>query len=242
MPSLPLLKNARWGIIDLPMADYLPYGFSDHLPHYHGDAVRQLLASAAILMLVGAPFYASFLGVELPFLITGALALVAVAALVNPHKKSIFLVAAVASGVGLVVFETWALYGYYDSNWAQFILREVIAVVFLAGFYFSMKTVRAFVLHKVGKHDEAGEFEEAPVPGTPEIKTANANPNPRANSWSDEFVPWFLKNGGNHGNTDHGGSIGAGRAEAAEDTGPRMSPGRSREETKPKYHPYEDTM
>src|SRR3989338_782571 len=199
MTSFPLLKNARMGINNLPMAAYLPYGFSDHLPHYHGDAVRQLLASAAILMLVGAPFYASFLGVELPFLITGALALVAVAALVNPHKKSIFLVAAVASGVGLVVFETWALYGYYDSNWVQFILREVIAVVFLAGFYFSMKTVRAFVLHKVGKHDEAGEFEEPTTDSTPRIAPTN--------SWRDEFTPWFLKNGGNHNH--QGGNSGA---------------------------------
>src|SRR3989344_7371248 len=215
------------------MADYLPYGFSDHLPHYHGDAVRQLLASAAILMLVGAPFYASFLGVELPFLITGALALVAVAALVNPHKKSIFLVAAVASGVGLVIFETWALYGYYDSNWVQFILREVIAVVFLSGFYFSMKTVRAFILHKIGKHDEAGEFEEKQVP---QMRV-------RSGAWHEEFVPWFMRNGRNHGGatSEERQKEKEGGAEA-EETGPRMSPGRSREEIKPKYHPYEDTM
>ena len=32
-------------------------------------------------------------------------------------------------------------------------------VLFLVAFYFSTKTVRAFVMHQVGKEDEPGEFE-----------------------------------------------------------------------------------
>lgn len=142
------------------MADYQPYGFVDNIPHYHGDSVRQLFASAAALMLLGAPFYSDFLRAELPFEIAGALVLVAIAALINPHNKSVFAASAVVSGVGLIVFEAWALYAYRDSTWAQFILREVISILFLAGFYFSMKTIRAFMLHSIGKHDEAGEFEK----------------------------------------------------------------------------------
>ena len=85
---------------------------------------------------------------------------VALAALANPHNRTIFMAGAVAAGVGLVIFETWALFSYHESTWMQFILREVVALAFLAGFYFSMKTVRAFVMHKVGKRDEAGEFDE----------------------------------------------------------------------------------
>lgn len=129
------------------------------IPHYYGDVVRQLFIVAAALMLITAPFYASTLKVELPFEIAGALVLIALAALANPHSKLIMMGNAVVAGVGLVIFQTWALYTYSEASWMQFILREVLAVLFLAAFYFSMKTLRAFLLGKVGKHWEAGEFD-----------------------------------------------------------------------------------
>ena len=205
--------------------DYVPHQPIAHVAHYYGDAVRQLFVSAAALMLIGAPFYADSMRSELPFEIVGALVLVALAALVNPHNKSVFMVGAVASGVGLVIYETWALYTYFESTWLQFILREIIAIVFLAGFYFSMKTVRAFVLHTVGKHDEVGEFDE---PAPQQRRAAQR-------TWRDEFTPWFLQNAGNSKRN-------SAKEKAEPETGPRMSPGRSPEEIKPKYHPYEDTM
>ena len=201
--------------------DYEPLPYTEHIPHYYGDAVRQLLIAAAAFILIGAPFYADTLRTELPFEITGAVILVALAALANPHNKLIFLAGAIASGVGLVVYETWALYTYSDSTWLQFILRQAIAIVFLAGFYFNMKTVRAFVLHRVGKHDEVGEFEEEPAPAK----------KPDARTWRDEFIPWFLRNAGDNKRNNN--------KKVETETGPRMSPGRSPEEIKPKYHPYE---
>ena len=141
--------------------EFSPLEFhAEPVPHYHGDIVRQLFISTAALLLIGAPFYADSLRTELPFEIAGAILLVALAALANPHNRTIFMAGAVAAGVGLVIFETWALFSYHESTWMQFILREVVALAFLAGFYFSMKTVRAFVMHKVGKRDEAGEFDE----------------------------------------------------------------------------------
>lgn len=168
-------------------------------------------------MLVGAPFYASELFFELPFIILGALILVAIAALANPHNASIFNISSVVSGAGATIYQIWALYAFSDSTWVQFILREVIAIVFLGAYYFSLKTLRAFILHQVGKHEEVGEFEE-PAPT-------------RGSSWAGEFMPWFLQN--NHKN---------GAAPNADDEGPRLSPGRKPEEIKPKSHPYEETM
>lgn len=141
------------------MSDHVPDTYEDLIPHYHGDVIRQLFIAAVVLMLVGAPFYAGALQVQLPFLIVGALMFAGIAALANPHKKWIFVASAVAAGTGFVVYELWALQQYAESSWIQFILREVIAIVFLIAFYFSMKTVRAFVLGRVGKHDEAGEFD-----------------------------------------------------------------------------------
>lgn len=201
------------------MSDYLPHVHEGGVYHYYGDQMRQLFLSAAALILIGAPFYADSLLVELPFEIAGALLLVALAALANPHNRSIFTAGAVIAGVGAVIYETWALYMYFDSTWVQFLLREIIAIIFLVAFYFNLKTVRAFLLHQVGKHDTAGEFDESVSAGA------------RTAAWGGDFVPWFLKN--NHEKEE--------KSDESE-TGPRMSPGRKPEEIKPKYHPYEDTM
>ena len=201
------------------MADYQPYDVVDSISHYHGDAVRQLFASAAALMLIGAPFYSDFLRAELPFEIAGALVLVALAALMNPHNKSIFTAAAIVSGIGFTVFEMWTLYSYRDSTWAQFVLRELISIIFLAGFYFSMKTLRAFLLHKIGKHDEAGEFED----------TSSRNIW-KANTWQDDFIPWFLQNGNGKSR------------ERKQESEPRMKPRQSRKEIYEKEHQSDELM
>jgi len=66
----------------------------------------------------------------------------------------------VAAGVGLLFYETWALSNYETSTWAQFIWRELIAIIFLVAFYFSVKTVRASILHQIGKSESVGEFDE----------------------------------------------------------------------------------
>jgi len=144
------------------MEEYVRHPFTQSVPHYYGDIVRQLFICTAALMLIAAPFYADSLRVELPFEIAGALVLVALAALVNPHKKSVMVANAVASGVGLVIFETWTLYAYQASSWVQVGLRQLLALLFLVAFYFSVKTVRAFVMHQVGRQAEAGEFEDVP--------------------------------------------------------------------------------
>ncbi|OGG65726.1 hypothetical protein A3D71_04240 [Candidatus Kaiserbacteria bacterium RIFCSPHIGHO2_02_FULL_55_20] len=130
------------------------------VPHYYGNTVRQLFLANAALILIGAPFYADTLSAELPFEIIGALVLAGLAALVNPHNRSFIFANAVAAGIGLLFYETWALSNYEVSTWAQFIWRELIAVIFLTAFYFSMKTVRAFVLHQIGKSQQVGEFDE----------------------------------------------------------------------------------
>lgn len=130
------------------------------VPHYHGDAIRQLFIANAALILIGAPFYADTLSAELPFEILGALILAGLAAIVNPHNRLLLFANAIAAGIGLLLYETWALSQYETSTWAQFIWRELIALVFLGAFYFSMKTVRAYLLHQIGKTGTAGEFDE----------------------------------------------------------------------------------
>ena len=130
-----------------------------NVPHYYGDVVRQCFVFGAILMLVSAPFYANNLRAELPFVIFGALVLVGLAALTNPHKKSFVIADAVAGGIVVLIYQSWALFDYQSSTWIQFALRELIALIFITAFYFSMKTLRAMLLHQVGKREEVGEFD-----------------------------------------------------------------------------------
>jgi hypothetical protein len=123
------------------------------IPHYYGDFVRELLISAALLMLITSPMYADNLSVQLPFLIVGAVVTVVVAALTNPLKRGVIAADTVVSGVGFIIFQYWALQRYQVDLLQQFILREAVAIVFLFALYFSTKTLRNMLLNTIGKED-----------------------------------------------------------------------------------------
>jgi hypothetical protein len=128
------------------------------ISHYYGDAARQCLLAAAALMAVGAPFYSDDLAIEMPFIVLGTLVLVCIAALTSPWKQTIISAAAIASGVGLVIFEMWAFLGYSESTLIQFVLREAISLTFLFALYFSTKTLRAMITGRMGERDTALDF------------------------------------------------------------------------------------
>lgn len=160
-------EHPEWGDDDRPDAARQPrkaperewpevgfepsYATLNPIPHYYGSFVRELLVGAAVLMLVASPLYTDNIQVEFPFVLLGALAAALVAALTNPRVKSFSIMDAVVSGVGLVVFASWAIFQYDSINILAFTIRILIALIFLFAFYFSMKTVRAFVLHQIGK-------------------------------------------------------------------------------------------
>ena len=129
--------------------------------HYYGDIVRQLFIAGVAVMLIGAPFYANSLYIELPFEVLGGIGVVALAAFTNPMGKTIMMANAIAAGVILLIYQTWALLGYSASGWLVFFLRELIALIFMAAFYFSLKTLRAMVMHMVGVHTNPRHFGEA---------------------------------------------------------------------------------
>ena len=143
--------------VDAPAYVPLIYRWGS-ISHYYGDSVRILLISAAALMLVGAPFYTDDLSSELPFIVVSIFVMVAVAALTTPSKRSMIQADTIVAGVGLVIFEMWALLGYGESSIVQFVLREALALIFLFAFYFSTKTLRAMFLHQIGLRDAAADI------------------------------------------------------------------------------------
>lgn len=134
----------------MPPRRYVSPEGSPHLTHYYGDSVRMFMLVAVALMLLSAPFYSDSLLIALPFEIIGAIILAGLAAMTNPMSRLILSIDAVANGVGLVIFATWGLSAYESSGALAFVIRIAIAVIFLFAFYYSMKTVRAMVMHTIG--------------------------------------------------------------------------------------------
>ncbi len=133
---------------------------SPSIPHYYGDSVRQLLLGAAALMLIASPLYGNNLRAEFPFEILGALFATACAALMSPKNGLIVIGSAVLSGAGMTTYATWGIFEYDTINPIAFVLRLAVAVVFLFAFYFSMKTMRAFMSNQIGKRETIDEFDE----------------------------------------------------------------------------------
>lgn len=115
---------------------------SHHIPHYYGDVVRQLLLFVAAVMLVGAPFYASNLATELPVIVGASLIIVCLAAFTSPVSRTILLADAVVAGVGMVLFEMWALSDVAATVPVAIALRQAIALILMFGLYFAGKTLR----------------------------------------------------------------------------------------------------
>lgn len=144
------------------------------LPHYYGDIVRELFVGAVVLMLFAAPFYGDSLQTEIPFEIAAAIIVVGLAALTNPWKRYIIVADAVAAGVGVAVYEIWAVWEYQWISAIAFSLREIIAIIFMLAFYFSIKTLRAMVLHQIGERHVVAEAPEIIELDTEEDETTLA--------------------------------------------------------------------
>jgi hypothetical protein len=137
------------------------YATFNPIEHYYGDTARELLLGGTILMLLTSPLYADRLTVEFPFEMAGALVAVCFAALTNPWKRWAVMGDAIVAGVAAVIFQGWAILDFSSDNPIPFVFREAIAIVAIFALYFSVKTVRAMVLHQVGKQPQGNEFDGA---------------------------------------------------------------------------------
>ncbi len=131
----------------------------EKIPHYHGDYVRQLMLAGVALMLIASPMYVNSYSAQIPFIVFGAIIVVGLAAITNPRRRSIFVINSAITGALAAIYGLWGLFGYPASSMTTFVLRVAIALLFLFAFYFSMKTLRAMILHDVGRPDEEIERE-----------------------------------------------------------------------------------
>lgn len=144
------------GDIGLEAGVRFSMGFLRPRPHHHDiTSVKQLLLGAAVLMLVSAPFYGDSLRLELPFELIGALVIVSLVAITRTMERAILTADAIAAGVGLCIYQTWALVGYEHAISISFVLRETIAVLFMFAFYFSVMASRSMIIREAEKEDSS---------------------------------------------------------------------------------------
>lgn len=182
-----MANHAPGGAGHVPYGDRYGYsGSGETVAHYYGDLVRDFLLGGAVVMLFGAPFYGDALRAEFPFEVIAAVILVGLAAMTNPWKKSILTADAIAAGVVCVIYQMWALNGYGIASYIAFVLREAISILFMFAFYFSVKTVRAMLLHQIGKRASPDEFSDKPSGSSEEMSEDTLSQ--IKHSFDDDFV------------------------------------------------------
>lgn len=136
-----------------------PYGFSRDpqtvtkkpFPHYYGNTVRVIFIIAAFVMLASALFDEGLLAFYLLAGIFGALTLTILAGLTNPKTMSVLIAEAVVAALAFLIFEYFAISAYRQTESLTdiiFLLRQILAILFITALYFSVKTVRGMKLEK----------------------------------------------------------------------------------------------
>ena len=118
------------------------------LTHYYGDVVRKLFFAAAILMLAGLPFFNNRLPVPTIWSLVVIVTIGFLAGLTNPIEPLPAWINTLASGIGVVIFEYYAVINYelYSINDPLFLTNQALAIIFLIALYFGTKTLRAMMI------------------------------------------------------------------------------------------------
>ncbi len=128
--------------------------------HYYGDHVRAFFVGTAVLVAVAMPIYGNLLPLSNLFGILFVIILVLLAGLTNPHGPTVLVADTCIAAIGILIFEATAISLYASATLPLFVCREAATLLLLFAFYFSVKTLRAMALGKIGTVDRPWEFEE----------------------------------------------------------------------------------
>lgn len=118
-------------------------------PHYYGNIVRRFFVAAAVIILLGSPIFVEYLPRPLITSIFAVIVFILVAGFLNPGSFAVALVQVSIAMAAMAVFQFYAIYTFYRlHSYADpfFLASQILSVLFLAGFYYSTKTVRSMVL------------------------------------------------------------------------------------------------
>ena len=119
--------------------------------HYYGDTIRKLFFSSAFIMLFFMPFFNSYIPVTIRQGLLVVLALSIFSGLTNPKLLWIAVLDLLISIGGVFIFGYYAVDSYLRYSVADmyFWVTQTLSVLFLASLYFSIKTVRGFLVKHI---------------------------------------------------------------------------------------------
>lgn len=117
--------------------------------HYYGDVVRKLFLAAGLVILFAVLRDREYLNFYLHVGVLVVLALTMLAGLTNPRIRAVIVADMSVSTVLFLLFEYLAVSAYLDElNFFSevFIVRQVLALIFMCAVYFSTKTYRGMFM------------------------------------------------------------------------------------------------
>lgn len=119
------------------------------MSHYYGDIVRLIFVAASVVTLLGFPTVTKQLGVPVVFVALGLLILIIAAGISNPIQKQSLIINVFVSFLGLIsfIFLSTRMRELSVSGFL-FVLNQLLAVAFIFAIYFSIKSLRGFLLEK----------------------------------------------------------------------------------------------
>ncbi len=138
---------------DMPPEKHSLLGLSNNPSnlHYHGVAVRRLFILAAIIMLIGLPFFASLVAGGVFVAVVGILVIGLYAGLTTSKRKWIIWGDVVVSVLGSFTFELISINLYNTNGFitSYFVFNQILALIFFLSLYFGVRTFRAMVLGQI---------------------------------------------------------------------------------------------
>ncbi len=117
--------------------------------HYYGDKVRTLFISAAIIIIIMAPFFKDRIPFKEHFTVLGVMVLAMLAGLTNPKLRSIIILDFIASLFAFLIFGTEALVTYSKYHIDTFFLANLIlSIITIFAIYYSSKTLRGNLMNE----------------------------------------------------------------------------------------------
>lgn len=98
---------------------------------------------SVVLMVIGLPFMLDVFALPLYVGLLAIVILSYLAGLTSPKQPIIIWVNAIVSTIGFIMFEKYALELFSDHRIVLFLANQVLAILFLAAIYLSIKTIRA---------------------------------------------------------------------------------------------------
>jgi hypothetical protein len=129
------------------------------IPHYYGDSVRTMFICCAVVYTFAMPLFGNLIPSTTGISIGIVLVLVLLAGITSPMMKWLMFINAAIAAIGIYLLQSAAIFFFDTESKVLFTLRELGVLFLLFAFYYSVKSFRSMMTHKIGREGRPGEFD-----------------------------------------------------------------------------------